>query len=258
MNTDNSLVVENVIVIPAFNEQDALPLLVKELMPLLSIRDAVMVIDDSAPETAELTAERCRKSAGEWSQQLSFSATGTRGGRGAAVRTGFSLALLKFPRMRFLLECDADGSHRAIDIQKVLSCSNQSDVIVGSRYMEHSEIIGWSVSRKVQSRILNWLIPRIIKVELQDVTNGLRRYSRRAVERLLDHDAVSTAFIYLTEEALVLSRYGMRFHELPIVFAERRAGASSVSFKELRESLRGLLRIISLTRTLQLRNKPGS
>lgn len=243
--------INRVVIIPAFNEEDALPLLIVDLLPLLAETDAVVVVDDSAPAIAALTSQRCEVGAGERSQQLLVVSTGSRGGRGAAVRKGMSIAVQRFPRAQLFVECDADGSHQAVDIQKILASSNTSDVIIGSRYLADSQIIGWSLSRKLQSRVLNFLIPRILGLRIRDITNGLRRYNRQAIGCLLKQDAVSTTFIYLTEQALVLHRQGMQFHEVPIVFAERRAGYSSVTAKELRESLRGLARIIAFRRTVK-------
>jgi len=239
-----------VVIIPAFNEQDALPLLVTDLMPLLTRADAVVIVDDSESSTAALTAERCAIKAGDYADRLLFVKTGTRGGRGAAVRRGLTTAARQFPNAEFFLECDADGSHRAIDISKVLITPHGPDVVVGSRYLPESRIIGWSKSRRFQSRLLNLIIPRMFNLQLNDITNGLRRYSRDAVSCLLDQIAISTNFIYLTEEALILHRSGMTFFEVPIVFEERRAGRSSVTTRELRDSLLGLLRILLKSRTL--------
>lgn len=250
-NSDSVLSqIKRVVVIPAFNEQVALPLLIAELGSLLTLQDAVVVVDDSAADVANLTRQRCEMNTGKLRGRLQFLASGIRGGRGAAIRSGLEFAMTHFPSADFFLECDADGSHRALDVQRVLSSPIDADLLIGSRYLPESRIIGWSLARRAQSRILNWLIPRILRLGVSDVTNGLRRYNRNAVRHLLASKPVSTTFIYLTEEAMILSRLSMRIREIPIIFAERRAGSSSVTFSEIRASLSGLIEIVLLSRKL--------
>lgn len=240
-----------VVVIPAYNEQDTLPTLIAELKKLLTEEDTVIVVDDSADIVMRLTHERCEAAVGNRGSQVHFLTSGKRGGRGAAVRRGMEFAIQHFPSAQWFLECDADGSHRAEDIYTVLNAPVTTDVLVGSRYLPASRIIGWSITRRLQSHVLNWLIPRLLGLKLSDITNGLRRYSRDAVHHLLAHQAVSSTFIYLTEEALVLHRSGFELCEVPITFAERRAGMSSVTVDELRTSLKGLKDILLLNRQMK-------
>lgn len=242
---------ERVIVIPAFNEADALPLLIAELSHHLTERDLVIIVDDSTPAIARETEMRCRAIAGSASHRLIFDHAHQRGGRGGAVRRGFYFALNTWPNMRWFMECDADGSHRASDVIRVLNSDSSSDLLVGSRYLPDSRIIGWSASRRIQSRVLNILIPRILKLHLHDVTNGLRRYSRRAVEQLLRYDPVSSTFIYLAEQALIVQQSEFSVDEVPIIFEERRAGESSVTWREIQASFRGLCRIIKMRSLFQ-------
>lgn len=252
MTLSLSLSTRRVVVIPAYNEQDTLPSLIAELKRLLTEEDTVIiVVDDSTDIVMQLTHDRCKAAVGGHGSQLHFLTSGKRGGRGAAVRRGMEFAIRHFPSAQWFLECDADGSHRAEDIYTVLNAPVAADVLIGSRYLPASHIIGWSITRRLQSHALNWLIPRLLGLKLSDITNGLRRYSRDAVDHLLEHQAVSSTFIYLTEEALVLHRSGFELCEVPITFAERRAGMSSVTVDELRASLKGLKDILLLNRQMK-------
>lgn len=239
------------LIIPAFNEQHALPLLLTKLLPLLSKTDLVVVVDDSSAEIAERTRSGVARVAEGNEPSVIFVNSPTRSGRGNAVRRGLKTVLTEFPRVRTFLECDADGSHQAGDILLVLNQTSDADVIVGSRYLRESRIVGWTIGRRIQSRALNFLIPQILGVPVKDVTNGLRRYSHRAVTKITSIDAVSNSFIYLSEQAVLLAQAGFTFLEIPIVFQERLAGSSSVTRAELVASARGLWNIIKLKRQLQ-------
>jgi len=249
--TTNQQLHSRVIVIPAFNESETLPLLIDELAS--SYREqglAVVVVDDSPLEVALETERLCVAAASKRSLRVEFLHSSQKSGRGAAVRRGLEHAVVTYPCAEWFLECDADGSHRATDIVAVLNNPERTDLIIGSRYLPASKIIGWPRSRLVQSRILNWVIPQLLSVRIRDITNGLRRYSRASVTHLLDHQPVSSSFIFLAEQALIVKRGGFSVEEVPIIFSERRGGASSVSWQELRASLSGLRKIYGLRRRM--------
>lgn len=237
---------QRVVVIPAYLESDALPILIAELVQQISDTDLIVVVDDSPKEIVNETAARCRTAAGNRSTQIHFESSGERTGRGGAVRRGFQFAYETWTSVRWFVECDADGSHRSVDITQTLENPGATDLLIGSRYLPQSKIVGWSVSRRLQSRMLNIAIPRILGLNIHDVTNGLRRYSRAAVSELLKQPPVSSTFIYLTEQALIIHRAGLTLGEIPIIFEERRAGTSSVTWRELKASLEGLIRISRL------------
>lgn len=237
---------QRVIVIPAYLESDALPILIAELVHQITDTDLIIVVDDSPTAIAAETAARCRVAGRDRSSQLHFETSGERTGRGGAVRRAFQFAYEEWTSVQWFVECDADGSHRVDDIRQILNASSPTDLLIGSRYTSKGQIIGWTVSRRLQSRVLNFFIPRMLGLRVNDITNGLRRYSRAAIGELLKYKPESSTFIYLTEQALIIHRAGLKIGEVPITFEERRAGVSSVTWRELRASLNGLIRIAKL------------
>jgi dolichol-phosphate mannosyltransferase len=238
--------VRSVILIPAYLESETLPVLLLELSPNMSEQTHVLIIDDSPADVARLTRSLCQETLGGTSSCVHFLSSGAKGGRGAAIRRGMEIASMSFPSLQWCVECDADGSHRAEDIIGILTSSANVDLLVGSRYLPTSEIIGWTFSRRIQSRILNAVIPRVLSIPLRDITNGLRRYSSAAMHAILQHPAQSSAFVYLSEQALRVTRAGLVIEELPIRFEERRAGASTVTRAEIVRSLRDLFKTVRL------------
>jgi dolichol-phosphate mannosyltransferase len=114
-------------------------------------------------------------------------------------------------------------------------------VVIGSRYLPQSQIIGWPISRIFFSKVINFIIPKLLSLEITDVTNGLRRYSKNAIALLLEHPQYNTGFIYLTEQLLHINNSHISIEEIPIVFRNRSLGKSSVTFKEVLASILGLL-----------------
>lgn len=240
--------VTSAIIIPSYNEILALPQLLRELKIGLSKKDVILVMDDSAPKTSKEIHSACQEAIQNTEFEFRFENSGSKSGRGAAVRRGMARVIVDFPNVEFVLECDADGSHRAEDILKIKNLEEKSDLLVGSRYLATSRIVGWPVSRRIFSWTLNQVIPRLTGVKLRDITNGLRRYSKQAVLKILEKEQVNTGFIYLSEQAIVVSKAQMDLAEESIIFIDRTLGSSTVTWREVKNSLFGILKLVFTNR----------
>jgi len=240
--------VVTVLIVPSYNESLALPELLRELKFGLTARDAVIVMDDSAPETSNEIRRKCLELTQNSQFAFIFNNSGSKSGRGAAVRRGMVIALSEFPNIKKILECDADGSHRPVDILKIKNSVSRADLLVGSRYLSSSRIVGWPISRRIFSWSLNKTIPCLTGVNLGDITNGLRRYTKGAVEEILSEDQVNKGFIYLSEQAIVISRASMIISEEPITFVDRTLGSSTVTWREISVSLIGIFKLVLASR----------
>lgn len=240
--------VSTAIIIPSYNETLALPELLREIKVGLSSDDAIIVMDDSQKEVSTQIQQKCHEAIQGSKCKFIFNNSGNKSGRGAAVRRGMIIALDNFPDLEAIVECDADGSHRARDILKIKDSLDRADLLVGSRYLKSSEIVGWPISRRLFSWLLNKTIPRLTKVHLRDITNGLRRYTKRAVLEILSEHQVNKGFIYLSEQAIVISNSGLVISEEPIIFVDRTQGTSTVTWREISNSLYGIFRLILTNR----------
>lgn len=233
------------IIIPSYRETFALPTLLKELGSKLRVEDAVIVVDDSPFSESRIIEKKCMDSLGNSRTKLIFINCGTKTGRGNAVRRGMLIACDQFKNLEYVIECDADGSHRVPDIVKLRDSEQPVDLLIGSRYLPNSQIWGWPLSRRVFSFLLNFLIPRILSIDIKDITNGLRRYSSAAVKKILASPQENSGFIYLSEQALILKKSNSSITEIPIIFTNRIQGDSTVTIHEIIQSVRGIKRIIS-------------
>jgi dolichol-phosphate mannosyltransferase len=232
------------IVIASYNEIEALPILISKISPSLSQNQLLIIADDSPIAIREELILKCNYQFKSNSSKLDFSFGSSKGGRGAAVLRGIKFAKENYGNFDYYMECDSDGSHRAEDIINILNLESNADLLIGSRYLDDSKIIGWPLSRTIFSKLLNTTVPILLKVPCKDITNGLRRYSNQAVKVLLENKPINNGFIYLSEQAQVIARAGLVISETPIVFENRIAGESTVGFKEIFNSLKGVLKLL--------------
>lgn len=237
------------LVIPTFNESYSLPFLLSELENVWDRRDLIIVVDDSGEAEHSATAKLIEGMVTKGFQTLIIKGK-LKGGRGAAVLKAMRFLLEQGIYFDFVIEADADGSHRAADILRIKNYQKDCDFVIGSRYRKESKIIGWSFSRRFFSRILNYLIPRMLDIATSDITNGLRRYSLNATQIICSYECRNSGFIYLSEQAIYLKKSNIDPKEIPIIFAPRIAGKSSVSKKDLINSLFGLMNIMKIRRNL--------
>jgi len=255
INRPNEILIKSAIVIPSYGEDLALPALLETLAGSLRKEDLIIVADDSKPEARTRLVAACELAMKASAGSLKFSFAEIKSGRGAAVRRGMKVARDECPNLEFVMECDADGSHQPHDILRIRDSFIDCDLLIGSRYLKNSKIEGWPITRRIFSKLLNILIPLSLNLRIKDITNGLRKYSMRAVDLVLSREANSSGFIYLSEQALLISRSGFVAKEIPIVFIDRKLGESTVSLREISASLFGILKLVSLDLGSRLKSK---
>lgn len=225
------------VIIPCYNERENIVQLVNALLEQ-SHDIAVLVVDDNSPDgTSALVQAEVAKHGG---RLILMTRTG-KGGRGSAVLAGFKYALEK--NYDYVFEMDADFSHKPSEIPLFLERIKTCDFVVGSRYIQGSEIHDWGWKRTFFSRWANRYARLVLRIPLSDYTNGYRLYTRRALEAL-DMNAIDAkGYVVLSEVAYQLYRKGFKLGEVPTIFVNRRRGISNLSFKEIKEAFMSVLRI---------------
>ncbi len=218
------------VIIPTYNERDSLPLqvdAVREVSPHVDI----LVVDDNSPDG---TGEWADARAGSDSQVHVLHRPGKQG-LGAAYRAGFAWGLAR--DYDVLVEMDADGSHRAQDLPKVLNAPGEWDLAIGSRWVPGGAVENWPAHRRYLSTGANTYVRLMLGISVRDATAGFRAY-RSSILRGLDLDSVnSQGYSFQVEMAWRVIQAGGVVVEVPIVFVERELGASKMSGAIIREAL---------------------
>lgn len=231
------------VVIPSFNEAENISLLIQKIFTHLP-QAKVIIVDDSKIESNHRLKKILKSNSHFKKNNVVLISRLKKMGRGSAVITGFR-QMLKLKNVKYFFEMDADLAHDPKDFDKFLKVikSKNTDLVIGSRYLEKSKIIKWPLKRLILSKIINAIINIWLGLKLSDYTNGFRLYNRKSVEFLTQIKLKEKGFVALSEIAFNLKKNGFRIKEVPINFTDRTYGKSSADFKEFASALIGIIRI---------------
>ena len=218
------------VIIPTYNERDNLPVLARQILDQFPYR--VLVVDDQSPDgTGDLADELAREYPGRLDV---LHRTGERG-LGLSCVDGFRWALATDADL--ICQMDADLSHDPRYLPELVKMGETYDLVLGSRYLNGISVVNWPLRRIILSSFANWYVRTITGLAIHDVTGGYRCWRREALVRLQPDRIRSRRYAFFVETVFEAARLGLRIGESPIIFIERRVGASKMSGKVLRESM---------------------
>ena len=128
------------------------------------------------------------------------------------------------------------------DLEKLINCSENSDVVIGSRYISGGGSTGWDTRRKLLSATANKISQILLRSSIKDMTSGFRCYSKDSLEKINYSDTNSDGYSFQIEMTLRSIVNNLSIKEIPIIFNERRLGKSKMSKSIIFEALLFLLR----------------
>jgi dolichol-phosphate mannosyltransferase len=219
-----------------YNERDNLGPLVRDIHAAVPAAD-VLVVDDNSPDgTGRLADELARTD----SRVHAVHRAGKLG-LGTAILTAMRYAIDH--DYDLLVNMDADFSHHPRYLPALLAGMKRHDVMIGSRYVRGGGVVNWPLPRRLMSAAVNTLVRLLLRIPAHD-TSGAYRCYRVAKLRRTDLDRLlSRGYSFQQEVLYRCRRAGCSIGETPIVFENRRAGASKVNPHEAARSIAVLLRV---------------
>ncbi len=214
------------LVLPTYNEAENVESVVGAALAQLAStgrEHRVVVVDDGSPDGTGDIADRLA-SAHEAVEVLHRF---RKQGIGPAYLAGFDRALRGGADL--VLEMDADFSHDPADLPRLIAATGDADLVLGSRYVPGGGVTDWGLGRRAISRAGCLYAQLLLGVPVRDLTGGFKCFTRRVLEGL-DLSAVGTdGYGFQIEMTYRALRAGFHVTEIPILFRERRVGASKMS-----------------------------
>lgn len=217
------------VILPTYNELTSLQETVEKTLRLNPEVD-ILVVDDASPDGTGKLADTLSIE----HRRLSVLHRNSKQGLGPAYLAGFKLALER--GYNFVVEMDADGSHRPEDLAKLLKHREKGLLVIGSRWITGGEVANWSRIRVAISSLGNRYASWMLKSKLKDMTAGFRVYCSELLRAVIAEDVSAHGYSFQVELAARSERIG-KVIEVPIVFVEREHGESKMSLRIVIEAL---------------------
>lgn len=216
--------VQTLAVIPTYNERENIEALLTQIFeqkPDIHI----LVVDDNSPDhTADLVEEFSRIHSPE---QVHLLKRPGKTGLGTAYIEGFRWALAQ--GFDYIIQMDADFSHNPIYIADFIAAIQNSDLVLGSRYIPGGAIKGWGFLRNLISRGGNYYARAVLGLRYHDLTGGYKCFRRSVLEAINLDEIHAKGYAFQIEMTYRAHRKHFSITEIPIVFEDRIRGKSQFS-----------------------------
>ncbi|HEX4607076.1 MAG TPA: polyprenol monophosphomannose synthase, partial [Urbifossiella sp.] len=223
-----------------YNEAGNLAPLIEEIHRVVPYAD-VLVIDDNSPDGTGTIADELAAA----DPRVHVLHRPGKLGLGTAT-----LAAMRYAMDHdydLLQNMDADFSHPPRYLPGILAGMSKYDVMIGSRYTAGGGTENWPLARKVISQGVNLMVRFLFRMPVKDASGAYRCYRVSKLREAHLEETRSRGYSFQQEVLFRCYKAGCKLGEYPILFENRRAGASKVNRQEA-------VRSISMILYLGLRN----
>jgi glycosyltransferase involved in cell wall biosynthesis len=193
-----------IIQIPCFNEEQQLPVTLKDLPRKVQGFDTVewLIIDDGS---SDRTVDVARDLGVDHIVRLTNNK-----GLAAAFQAGLDAGLKLGADV--IVNTDADNQYKGSDIPKLVApiLRGDADMVVGDRQVD--TIDEFSAVKKRLQRLGSWVVRQASSTEVPDATSGFRAYNKEAALQV----QVVSKFTYTLETIIQAGKLGSAIDHVPI------------------------------------------
>ena len=211
MSESNTKAEKITILLPAFNEEQAIGQTIGEIKKIFPAYEILVIDDGSTDNTRQ---EAIKAGANVWKHPHNI-------GNGAAIKTG-----LRYASGDWIVMMDADGQHDPADIGKLLQYKDEFDMVVGAR----SKASKTSLHRDLANKFYNWLASYVTKYNVEDLTSGFRLVKNDTVRKFIY--LLPNTFSYPSTITMAYLRSGRSIKYVPITTKTRKGKSKIKLFQD--------------------------
>ncbi|MDO8559760.1 MAG: glycosyltransferase family 2 protein [bacterium] len=220
------------IIIPALNEESAIARVIADIKEkCAAVVHEIIVVDDGSTDRTAQVAQQAGARVLRHYRNIGY---------GAALKTGIRQA-----QTEYIVTMDADGQHRASDVNRLWEQASSCDMVVGQRVGFHNSPL-WRMPGK---RLLRLMANYITRYHIPDLNSGLRVLRRTVVLQYLH--LCPSGFSFSTTITVAMLSQGRSVVYVPIQ-VERRVGKSTVTVTTGLDTIILILRIAALFEPLRV------
>ena len=159
-------------VIPAYNEEENIEKVLKEIKKDVGFADILVINDCSKDNTSSIVKKNNVKCIdGIFNMRYAW-----------AVQTGIKYAYQN--NYDYVIQFDADGQHIAKEAEKLLKTlkSENADIVIGSRYLKD---MGYPcpLFRRIGTKLFEFLVKIFCRKKIADPLSGFQCLNRKVIEK---------------------------------------------------------------------------
>ncbi len=227
------------VVIPTYNEKDNVRELAAAVLKVLPKDGAVLFVDDNSPDGTGNIIDEISSA----EPRVSCLHREKKEGLGRAYVAGFTKALQMGADL--VIEMDCDFSHDPAVVPQFVETMEKenADVVIGSRYVKGGKCVNWPFKRLLISKCGGIFVRTVTGMPVKDPTGGFKCFRRAVLEKIDLQKVESGGYSFQLEMNHRTWMAGFKIVEIPITFAERRAGYSKLSMGIATESVKMVLKL---------------
>jgi dolichol-phosphate mannosyltransferase len=241
------------IIIPTYNESQSILQVLKSIqehLPANTTAQAIVVDDNSPDGTAKIVEDyllNVRKIA---NYTIDIIHRKTKEGLSSAILKG-----IQYATGNTIVVMDSDLSHPPSLLPKMLDALKhpKCDIVIASRYVNGGSISGWSLRRKLVSKIATLIAKRGLGVNAKDPMSGFFAFKRHTINGL-KFDAIGYKMLL---EILVKAK-NVNILEIPYTFTNRQLGSSKLDAGAILGYLKSVWRLYRFGKAASKEEKRAS
>jgi glycosyltransferase involved in cell wall biosynthesis len=202
------------VILPTYNEKESIKKFIEELEELKIVDDIIVINNNAAAGTSEEVSSTSAREIHESTQ-----------GYGAAIQRGFKEAIGDL-----VMAFEPDGTFKANDVYKLLSYSDDFDIVYGSRTVK--ELIWHGANMGLFLKWGNYAVAKLMEflfntINLTDVGCTVRCIKRKNLEQISPYFTVVGSF-FGPEMMLISIAQKQKIVQIPVNYTKR-IGSSAVT-----------------------------
>jgi dolichol-phosphate mannosyltransferase len=211
------------IIIPTYNESRNIIGILKSIGENLpkNITAEAIVVDDNSPDlTGKIVEEYLKNVKKIAGYTMDIIHRTSKNGLSSAILSGVQRA-----KGDTIVVMDSDFSHPPQIIPKMIESLKkyQCDMVVASRYISGGKINGWTLKRKIMSKIATLIATKGLGVKTKDPMSGFFAFKKNILKGI-NFDAIGYKILL----EILVKKSGIAVKEIPYTFENRSFGSSKL------------------------------
>ena len=213
----------SLIIIPTYNEQKNINLIINKIKKSLSFNYDVLFIDDNSNDGTQEILKKTK------SKNFFYIIRDKKLGIGSAhkfgIKKGYQL------NYRYIITLDCDGTHDPKYINNMLKKIKGNDMVITNRFAKKNSLKEWNIYRKLITSMRHIFVCSIFGVDL-DSSGAFRIYDTKKIKISDILKAKADGYSFFTESTIILNKL-YKIGQIPILLPKRYSGYSKMRLTDI-------------------------